>query len=577
MAEVGIIRTTLAGGTHEAASGACTPTAATAPARSPPCAPTGSSTSSSWWKSGVERTVRVLVREGLFTDGDPPALLGGRCTNCANVLFPPAETCPYCATEDPEPWSCRPTAAVGLDGGHPASARVPGGGALRLRRGGAARGTAGRHPPDRGRPGRPGRGSAHAAADRAAAPRRGRQGRGHLRLRAGGPVVERASPSTSPASASTPSAASTAPMTDMGVAAVRAALGRGGRRQGRVPGRLLRHRLRRGGDGAQGAEPARHDGHAHRRRRGRLRQRRRRPDAGGGGHPGRAVRHRARVRVEKMPRGIIRSSFFEPWQEEAGLAATPAYFALRAQRLMPDLGGDQGPPGRRGGEEPAPRGAQPRRHVPVGGRRRTPCWPRGWCASRCTSGCCARPTRGRPPWSCAAGRRSADPGHGPRRRRRSPWPPPCCARTSPAPCSASRPRWPAWPTTRPRRPPRWPPPTPTRRPASARPTSTWSSARTPTPPASSSRTRSSGCASPAESAALLDSGATALGGRLPVNPSGGLLSKGEPLGASALGQVVELVRQLRGECGPRQVEGARVALAHTVGRGANAGVVILTR
>ena len=82
---------------------------------------------------------------------------------------------------------------------------------------------------------------------------------------------------------------------------------------------------------------------------------------------------------------------------------------------------------------------------------------------------------------------------------------------------------------------------------------------------------------PGESAALLDSGATVLGGRLPVNPSGGLLSKGEPLGASALGQVVELTRQLRGECGPRQVEGARVALAHTVGRGANAGVVIVTR
>jgi acetyl-CoA acetyltransferase len=79
------------------------------------------------------------------------------------------------------------------------------------------------------------------------------------------------------------------------------------------------------------------------------------------------------------------------------------------------------------------------------------------------------------------------------------------------------------------------------------------------------------------SAALLDSGATELGGRLPVNPSGGLLAKGEPLGASALGQVVELVRQLRGECGVRQVEGARVALSHTVGRGANAGVVILTR
>ena len=70
---------------------------------------------------------------------------------------------------------------------------------------------------------------------------------------------------------------------------------------------------------------------------------------------------------------------------------------------------------------------------------------------------------------------------------------------------------------------------------------------------------------------------TTLGGRLPVNPSGGLLSKGEPLGASALGQVVELTRQLRGTAGPRQVEGARVALAHTVGRGANASVTILSR
>jgi acetyl-CoA acetyltransferase len=86
-----------------------------------------------------------------------------------------------------------------------------------------------------------------------------------------------------------------------------------------------------------------------------------------------------------------------------------------------------------------------------------------------------------------------------------------------------------------------------------------------------------GLCEPAGSAAFFDSGATQMGGRLPVNPSGGLLSKGAPLGASALGQVVELVRQLRGECGPRQVHGARTALSHTVGRGANAGVVILTR
>src|SRR5437879_7162351 len=42
--------------------------------------------------------------------------------------------------------------------------------------------------------------------------------------------------------------------------------------------------------------------------------------------------------IEKMPKGIIRSSFFEPWREEAGLAATPAYFALRAQRLLRETG-----------------------------------------------------------------------------------------------------------------------------------------------------------------------------------------------------------------------------------------------
>jgi acetyl-CoA acetyltransferase len=65
--------------------------------------------------------------------------------------------------------------------------------------------------------------------------------------------------------------------------------------------------------------------------------------------------------------------------------------------------------------------------------------------------------------------------------------------------------------------------------------------------------------------------------RVPVNLSGGLLSKGEPLGASALGQVVELVHQLRGTAGDRQVAAARVGLAHTVGRGANASVIILRR
>ncbi|MFI6284602.1 lipid-transfer protein [Streptomyces sp. NPDC051018] len=58
------------------------------------------------------------------------------------------------------------------------------------------------------------------------------------------------------------------------------------------------------------------------------------------------------------------------------------------------------------------------------------------------------------------------------------------------------------------------------------------------------------------------------GGRVVVNPSGGLMSKGHPLGATGLAQCTELVRQLRGEAGPRQVEGdVGLALSHTVGLG----------
>ena len=73
---------------------------------------------------------------------------------------------------------------------------------------------------------------------------------------------------------------------------------------------------------------------------------------------------------------------------------------------------------------------------------------------------------------------------------------------------------------------------------------------------------------------LVESGATRLGGRIPVNPSGGLLSKGEPVGASGLGQVYEVVNQLRGRCGARQVGGARVGLTHTLGAGGNCSVLI---
>jgi len=68
-----------------------------------------------------------------------------------------------------------------------------------------------------------------------------------------------------------------------------------------------------------------------------------------------------------------------------------------------------------------------------------------------------------------------------------------------------------------------------------------------------------------EAGRLLDEGSTRIGGRIPVNPSGGLLAKGHPLGATGLGQVAELVTQLRGEAGQRQVEGAKIALASNMG------------
>ncbi|MCX5832033.1 MAG: beta-ketoacyl synthase N-terminal-like domain-containing protein [Deltaproteobacteria bacterium] len=68
-----------------------------------------------------------------------------------------------------------------------------------------------------------------------------------------------------------------------------------------------------------------------------------------------------------------------------------------------------------------------------------------------------------------------------------------------------------------------------------------------------------------EGGRLIDEGATELGGRIPVNPSGGLLSRGHPIGASGVAQVVEIVWQLRGEAGQRQVRDARVGLAQIMG------------
>ena len=80
-----------------------------------------------------------------------------------------------------------------------------------------------------------------------------------------------------------------------------------------------------------------------------------------------------------------------------------------------------------------------------------------------------------------------------------------------------------------------------------------------------------------EAARMLDRGETEIDGRMPVNVSGGLLSKGEPLGASALAQVVEATWQLRGEGGARQVRDARVGLTHVYGAYGNCAVSILVR
>ncbi|MCL1598837.1 MAG: thiolase family protein [Actinomycetia bacterium] len=81
----------------------------------------------------------------------------------------------------------------------------------------------------------------------------------------------------------------------------------------------------------------------------------------------------------------------------------------------------------------------------------------------------------------------------------------------------------------------------------------------------------------------VERGEANIGGRLPINPSGGLIGKGHPLGGTGVAQVVELVRQLRGEAGVRQIEGARVGVAHCRGgkavgiEGAACTVQILVR
>lgn len=76
-----------------------------------------------------------------------------------------------------------------------------------------------------------------------------------------------------------------------------------------------------------------------------------------------------------------------------------------------------------------------------------------------------------------------------------------------------------------------------------------------------------GFCQPGEGLSLLERGETTIGGRIPVNPSGGLLCRGHPLGATGVAQVVEIMWHLTDRAGERQVEGAKIGLAHCTGGG----------
>lgn len=283
--------------------------------------------------------------------------------------------------------------------------------------------------------------------------------------------------------------------------------------------------------------------------------------------------------IEKMPRGIIRSSFFEPWREAVGLAATPAYFALRAQRLLresqltrDDLAAVVVKNRANGVANPDAMFRKPVTADDVLASRLV-CDPlhlfmlcspnegaaavvlRRAGASR-SPGQAAGAGTSRPIQLAAAVLRSHLPGN-------------VLGEATPLAGLADDGDLPS--------------------PSTLAADAAYDEAGVGPGDLDLAEVQDTDAArellayeelrwcAPGDCGRLLRDGVTAPTGTLPVNVSGGLLSKGEPLGASALGQVVELTRQLRGDAGPRQVEGARVALAHTVGRGANASVTILTR
>jgi acetyl-CoA acetyltransferase len=273
--------------------------------------------------------------------------------------------------------------------------------------------------------------------------------------------------------------------------------------------------------------------------------------------------------IEKMPRGIIRSSFFEPWREEAGLAATPAYFALRAQRLMRDSGVTKDQLAEvvvknraHGVDNP---NAMFRSEVTAEQvlASRVVCEPLHlWMLCSPNEGAAAVVLRAAPAGGTgsrvtleAAALRSHLPGS---------------VLSEGTPLSGLADDDVEPPTTLAAR--------AAYEEAGVAPDDVDVVECQDTDAARELLSYEElGLCPKGDAGKWITEGVTRLGGRVPANPSGGLLSKGEPLGASALGQVVELVTQLRGEAGPRQVDGARLALGHTVGRGANASVVIVRR
>ena len=80
-----------------------------------------------------------------------------------------------------------------------------------------------------------------------------------------------------------------------------------------------------------------------------------------------------------------------------------------------------------------------------------------------------------------------------------------------------------------------------------------------------------------EAGRMIDEGHVELGGKVPVNVSGGLLSKGHPLGATGIANIYEICTHLRGEAGKRQVDGAKIGMTHVIGLGTACGIHILEK